>query len=64
MTLKDHLLTNVERVRKGIGRNNSCGFCAHGFEDVLHVIRDYTVIPEDNRKWFFSGDLSKWFAVN
>ncbi|MBA0573649.1 hypothetical protein Golob_000914, partial [Gossypium lobatum] len=43
MELKESFLTNVERMRRGLGSSSSCGFCGHDFEDVLHVIRDCSV---------------------
>ncbi|MBA0875055.1 hypothetical protein Goshw_025621, partial [Gossypium schwendimanii] len=43
MALKECFLTNVERMRRGLGSSSSYGFCGHDFEDVLHVIRDCSV---------------------
>ncbi|MBA0791934.1 hypothetical protein Gohar_016475 [Gossypium harknessii] len=40
MTLKDRLLTNVERMKRGLGDNSACGICGHNIEDALHVIGD------------------------
>ncbi|MBA0873182.1 hypothetical protein Goshw_028664 [Gossypium schwendimanii] len=30
----------MERVHRKIGHDLACGVCGHGFEDVLHAIRD------------------------
>ncbi|MFQ6670445.1 hypothetical protein Gotur_035360 [Gossypium turneri] len=35
------LLTNVERVRRGIVVDSSCSICGHDSEDILHIIQDY-----------------------
>ncbi|MBA0628089.1 hypothetical protein Godav_022866, partial [Gossypium davidsonii] len=40
LALKQRLLTNVERVRRGIGHDTTCGVCGHGFKDILYVIMD------------------------
>ncbi|XP_012487833.1 uncharacterized protein LOC105801034 [Gossypium raimondii] len=40
LILKQHLLTNAERARRGVGIDNACQVCKHGSEDVLHVLRD------------------------
>ncbi|MBA0645775.1 hypothetical protein Goklo_013831, partial [Gossypium klotzschianum] len=37
---EQRLLTNAERVRRGIGSSSACGLCGQDFEDVLHVLRD------------------------
>lgn len=38
MMFRDRLLTNVERVKKGITNNSACGLCGHDSKDSLHVI--------------------------
>ncbi|MBA0733586.1 hypothetical protein Gogos_017583 [Gossypium gossypioides] len=40
MTLKDQLLTKVERMKRGLGDNSACGICGHNIEDALHDIGD------------------------
>ncbi|MBA0726337.1 hypothetical protein Golax_002170, partial [Gossypium laxum] len=42
LALKERVLTNVERTRRGIGLGSTCGICCHGYEDVLHVLQDCT----------------------
>ncbi|MBA0600363.1 hypothetical protein Gorai_006551, partial [Gossypium raimondii] len=34
------LLTDMERVRQGLGHSTTCGVCGYIFEDVLHAIKD------------------------
>ncbi|MBA0813389.1 hypothetical protein Gohar_027245 [Gossypium harknessii] len=36
----ERVLTNSERVRRGIGQDKSCHLCGHEFKDALHVLRD------------------------
>ncbi|MBA0648959.1 hypothetical protein Goklo_016580 [Gossypium klotzschianum] len=40
--LKERLLSNVERVKRGLIVNPSCPICGHDLEDILHIIRDCT----------------------
>lgn len=44
--LKQRLLTNVERVRRGIAVDSSCSICEHDSEDILPIIRDCTLAKE------------------
>ncbi|KAJ9178692.1 hypothetical protein P3X46_010556 [Hevea brasiliensis] len=37
---QEHILTNVERVRRHLSTSSSCEVCLIGEEDVLHVLRD------------------------
>ncbi|MBA0572151.1 hypothetical protein Golob_002511, partial [Gossypium lobatum] len=55
----------MERVHLKIGHDLACGVCGHGFEDVLHAIRDCSLarsiwdqlIPIDQQAWFYSGGI-------
>ncbi|MBA0585378.1 hypothetical protein Gorai_016158, partial [Gossypium raimondii] len=40
LTFKQRFLTNMERVRRGIGHSSACGIYGHISEDMLHSIRD------------------------
>ncbi|KAK5835475.1 hypothetical protein PVK06_011164 [Gossypium arboreum] len=40
LILKHRLLTNVERIRRGLGSDTACGTCGHHYENILHVLRD------------------------
>ncbi|MBA0586918.1 hypothetical protein Gorai_000059, partial [Gossypium raimondii] len=64
LILNQRLLTNVERVKRGIGHDSSCGICGHHFEDILHVLRDcpaakeiwtHVLIDRINRCFFAAG---------
>lgn len=43
---KQRLLTNSERVRRGIGQNTVCSICQHHLEDTLHVLQDCPATKE------------------
>ncbi|KAF7833419.1 ribonuclease H [Senna tora] len=66
------LLTNAERVRRGMTDVASCSRCGGVYEDVLHAIRD---CPNAKNLWmrlvrsahwpeFFSSDLPSWLLLN
>ncbi|MFQ6623165.1 hypothetical protein Gotur_001529 [Gossypium turneri] len=40
LVLKQRLLTQAERLRRGVINDARCSVCGHGYEDVLHTIRD------------------------
>ncbi|KAL1148305.1 hypothetical protein V6Z11_A10G116700 [Gossypium hirsutum] len=66
------LLTNSERVRRGIGHSTSCALCGYEIEDLSHVLRDCSfakdvwmlVLPEQLKQRFFSTTFSNWFSLN
>ncbi|MBA0573978.1 hypothetical protein Golob_001221 [Gossypium lobatum] len=72
LALKQRLLTNAKRVRRGIGSSRACGFCGQDYEDVLHVLRDCLtartiwnkLIPEGRLSKFYIGSLSNWMTEN
>ncbi|MBA0704234.1 hypothetical protein Golax_016504 [Gossypium laxum] len=72
LAFKHHLLTNVERVRRGIVNNNVFGFCGQDYEDVLHVLRDCSaariiwdkLILEERLSRFYNGSLHNWMTNN
>ncbi|KAH1107401.1 hypothetical protein J1N35_011169 [Gossypium stocksii] len=39
LVLKQRLLTNSERVRRGIEHDVSCHLCGHFMEDTIHILR-------------------------
>ncbi|MFQ6666409.1 hypothetical protein Gotur_032765 [Gossypium turneri] len=45
----------------GLGHNNSCSFCGHEVEDILHVLRDHSTA---NKNAFAGGvvrdQAEKW----
>ncbi|KAA3478810.1 Beta-glucosidase 46 [Gossypium australe] len=69
---KQKLLTNTERMRRGIGQSNACALCGHEFEDMIHVLRDCPtakdvwmhVIPNKLMHRFFSDSFQNWFSTN
>ncbi|MBA0560662.1 hypothetical protein Golob_017546 [Gossypium lobatum] len=74
LALKEQLLTNAEKKRRGIGMNIACGICGHDYENVLHVLRDCTaakdiwnqLIPIDRSFPYFREQLGsleyRWFG--
>lgn len=46
LILKQKLLTNSERVRKGIKHDASCHSCGHSMEDAMHILRDCPFVKE------------------
>ncbi|MBA0799028.1 hypothetical protein Gohar_009564, partial [Gossypium harknessii] len=71
LVLKQKLLTNVERVRRGCGSSNTCSICGHVLENVMHILRDYPtakgvseIIPQQTFSSFYLGSLFDWMATN
>ncbi|MBA0824956.1 hypothetical protein Goarm_021588, partial [Gossypium armourianum] len=66
------LLTQKERVRRGIGDGELCTTCGNAPENVIHVIRDcsvtkevwYRLIPTAKRGNFFFESLQEWLESN
>ncbi|MBA0731683.1 hypothetical protein Golax_025980 [Gossypium laxum] len=51
LVLKQWLLTQEKRLRRGFGSDARCLICGHDVEDVIHVVRDCVVAKED---WLLS----------
>ncbi|KAA3486519.1 non-LTR retrotransposon transposase [Gossypium australe] len=73
--IKKRLLTNSERVRRGIAQDATCHLCGHIKEDTLHVLRDcpfareiwHNIIPANHLgsfffEWLFSN--LQFFSTN
>ncbi|KAG8478486.1 hypothetical protein CXB51_028213 [Gossypium anomalum] len=50
------ILTNVERVRRGLANDASCSVYGHAYEDILHIIQDCTVAKEDTSR-VYGGEI-------
>ncbi|CAA0833309.1 Polynucleotidyl transferase- ribonuclease H-like superfamily protein [Striga hermonthica] len=69
---KQRLLTNVERRRRHLTIDTTCGLCSHAEETTLHVVRDYTLAAAIWRKLlsgkfhatFFAQQLVLWVSSN
>lgn len=46
LILKQRLLRNVERVKRGLSDFLSCSICGFHSEDTLHILRDYTAAKD------------------
>lgn len=44
--LQGRLLSNVERVRRGLAVDPSCPICGYHSKDILHILRDCTIAKE------------------
>ncbi|KAL1121489.1 hypothetical protein V6Z11_D01G236200 [Gossypium hirsutum] len=72
LVLKQRLLTQAERLRRGVINDARCSVCGHGYEDVLHTIRDcdaakkvwFRIIPSNKLNAFFLGNLQEWLEFN
>ncbi|KAH1074841.1 hypothetical protein J1N35_027169 [Gossypium stocksii] len=68
LALKQRLLTNSKRVRRGIAQDASCQLCGHFLEDNLHTLRDCPlakniwkqVIPLNHFDSFFAAVAELW----
>ncbi|KAH1056733.1 hypothetical protein J1N35_034798 [Gossypium stocksii] len=66
LAIKHHLLTNFERIRRGLGSDVACATCGHNYESVLHVLWDYTttrdiwmqLIPTDDPFMGYTKSIS------
>ncbi|MBA0734574.1 hypothetical protein Gogos_018474, partial [Gossypium gossypioides] len=53
LALKQRLLTNMERVQRGLSDRSTCGVCGHIIEDALHAIRD--CLGKNHNLFIFQG---------
>ncbi|KAJ1412575.1 Reverse transcriptase zinc-binding domain [Sesbania bispinosa] len=68
----NRLLTNSERVRRGMTSDDSCPRCGQAPETIMHTLRDCEVVSElweslIDREWwarFFSLGLDNWLKMN
>ncbi|KAK9001422.1 hypothetical protein V6N11_083206 [Hibiscus sabdariffa] len=72
MVLHQRLMTNVERVRRGLSSDPSCPSCGCCYESILHILRDcpptrcfwQPIIPCSDHMVFFSSPLEHWLVFN
>ncbi|KAL4290587.1 hypothetical protein GQ457_14G001500 [Hibiscus cannabinus] len=72
LALHGKLLTNLERKRRHLVKDDKCPFCSHEVESLDHVLRHCTfavnvwnkVIPQRDLVVFNSMDLDDWFCSN
>ncbi|MBA0628908.1 hypothetical protein Godav_023538, partial [Gossypium davidsonii] len=59
--LQERLLSNVERVRRGLAVDPSCTICGFHLEDILHILRDCAVAKDDTSMVHEEG--SSWACL-
>ncbi|KAK8519829.1 hypothetical protein V6N12_003800 [Hibiscus sabdariffa] len=72
LVLRQRLMTNVERVRRGLSSDPSCSSCGCYSETILHILRDCplvrffwkSIIPQVEHEYFFGASLDHWVAMN
>ncbi|KAK8478769.1 hypothetical protein V6N11_065391 [Hibiscus sabdariffa] len=72
LVLRQRLMTNVERVRRGLSSDPSCSSCGCYSETILHILRDCppvrsfwkSIIPQVEHECFFGASLDHWVAMN
>ncbi|KAK8486111.1 hypothetical protein V6N12_010315 [Hibiscus sabdariffa] len=72
LVLRQRLLTNVERVRRGLSSDPSCSCCGCYNESILHILRDcppvrsiwQSIIPQADHECFFGASLEHWIVSN
>ncbi|KAK8986541.1 hypothetical protein V6N11_010097 [Hibiscus sabdariffa] len=72
LILKQRLMTNVERCRRGLSSDASCSSCDCVSETIIHILRDcpptrlfwLSIIPPERRASFFAATLEDWVAAN
>ncbi|KAK9011773.1 hypothetical protein V6N11_039855 [Hibiscus sabdariffa] len=72
LVLRQRLMTNVERVRRGLSSDPSCSSCGCYSETILHILRDCppvrsfwkSIIPQVEHECFFGSSLDHWVAMN
>ncbi|KAK8601199.1 hypothetical protein V6N12_051041 [Hibiscus sabdariffa] len=72
LVLRQRLLTNAERVRRGMSFDPSCSCCGCFTETILHILRDcppmrsfwQSLIPQSDHDYFFGAPLEHWIFSN
>lgn len=72
LVLKQRILSNIERVKKGFADGTSCHICGFHLEDILHILRDCPVAKDvwsqiilgNHSSNFFSLNLQYWILIN
>ncbi|KAK9020995.1 hypothetical protein V6N11_011006 [Hibiscus sabdariffa] len=72
LVLRQRLLTNGERVRRGLSFDPSCSCCGCYNETILHILRDcppvrsfwQSIIPQADHECFFGASLEHWIVSN
>lgn len=61
--MKQRLLTNSERARRGLGQNSECLLCGQDSENLLHVLRDCLITKEAWMLIVPTEKISRFFLI-
>ncbi|KAL4325050.1 hypothetical protein GQ457_11G008270 [Hibiscus cannabinus] len=72
LVLKQRLMTNEERCRRGFSFDASCPSCGCVSESITHILRDcpptrslwQSIVPRDRQALFFAAPLETWVVSN
>ncbi|KAK9042649.1 hypothetical protein V6N11_017716 [Hibiscus sabdariffa] len=72
LVLRQHLMADVERVRRVLSPDPSCSSCGYYNEMILHILCDYhpmrsfwkSIIPQVDHDCFFGASLDHWIVKN
>ncbi|KAL4384144.1 hypothetical protein GQ457_15G026400 [Hibiscus cannabinus] len=72
LVLKQRLMTNEERCRRGFSFDASCPSCGCVSESITHILRDcpptrslwQSIVPQDRQALFFAAPLETWVVSN
>ncbi|KAL4378119.1 hypothetical protein GQ457_02G027990 [Hibiscus cannabinus] len=72
LLLKQRLMTNEERCRRGFSFDASCPCCGCVSESIIHILQDcprtrslwYSIVTQDHHVLFFTAPLETWVVSN
>ncbi|MBA0756517.1 hypothetical protein Gogos_020404, partial [Gossypium gossypioides] len=64
LALKQRLITNAERARRGAGTDSACEVCGHGSEDVLYMLKDCPAARNIWSKLILADKLSNFYSIS
>lgn len=72
LTHKERLLTNAERLRRGMSSSSACSICNAGDENLDHILRHCNtakrcweqILPPNKRMQFYSQPFQDWLLWN
>ncbi|KAL2941204.1 hypothetical protein RDABS01_029554, partial [Bienertia sinuspersici] len=64
LVMHDRILSNENRVKRGLSDDRSCPLCHHGYETTLHLLRDYDAAKQIWVKLLSTSQISTFFTGN